>query len=154
MSPPRSDDAAARGAWKSDFERVREQTAAARPVWQLEREGDTTHAEVQGWLRDLGLAFSGLDPSQRPWSPPWRRATRGRLSRRVAACLHAAGETVRLIDALWIERETQSVAAAFEVEHSTSVYSWGRADARPCARSTDERWLRVVSRVRAPVTKH
>jgi type II restriction enzyme len=30
---------------------------------------------------------------------------------------------VRLIDVLWIENTTGAVAAAFEVEHSTSIYS-------------------------------
>lgn len=32
-------------------------------------------------------------------------------------------DSVRLIDVLWISKETQTVAAAFEVEHSTSIYS-------------------------------
>jgi type II restriction enzyme len=30
---------------------------------------------------------------------------------------------VRLIDVMWIARDTPRVAAAFEVEHSTSIYS-------------------------------
>lgn len=33
------------------------------------------------------------------------------------------GEAVRLIDVLWLERATGRVAAAFEVEHTTSVHS-------------------------------
>lgn len=37
---------------------------------------------------------------------------------------HAPGaDAVRLIDIIWLERETQRVAAAFEVEHTTSIYS-------------------------------
>lgn len=32
-------------------------------------------------------------------------------------------EAVRLIDVLWLERATGNVAAAFEVEHTTSIYS-------------------------------
>jgi type II restriction enzyme len=32
-------------------------------------------------------------------------------------------DSVRLIDVVWLERESAQVAAAFEVEHSTSIYS-------------------------------
>jgi type II restriction enzyme len=32
-------------------------------------------------------------------------------------------EAVRLIDVLWLDRATDKVAAAFEVEHTTSIYS-------------------------------
>lgn len=32
-------------------------------------------------------------------------------------------DTIRLIDVLWLERGRANVAAAFEVEHSTSIYS-------------------------------
>ena len=32
-------------------------------------------------------------------------------------------ESVRLIDVVWVTRGTAAVAAAFEVEHSTSIYS-------------------------------
>ena len=35
----------------------------------------------------------------------------------------AAAESVRLIDVIWLDRQTQRVAAAFEVEHSTSIHS-------------------------------
>ena len=32
-------------------------------------------------------------------------------------------DAIRLIDVLWLERSVGAVAAAFEVEHSTSIYS-------------------------------
>lgn len=32
-------------------------------------------------------------------------------------------DSVRLIDVVWLSKEAQQVAAAFEVEHSTSIYS-------------------------------
>jgi type II restriction enzyme len=35
---------------------------------------------------------------------------------------HAA-DTVRLIDVLWVDKSVERIAAAFEVEHSTSIYS-------------------------------
>ena len=34
-----------------------------------------------------------------------------------------ASDSVKLIDVVWFERGTPTVAAAFEVEHSTSIYS-------------------------------
>lgn len=43
------------------------------------------------------------------------------LSPTVAAVPGA--EAIRLIDVLWLERGTGRVAAAFEVEHATSIYS-------------------------------
>ena len=35
----------------------------------------------------------------------------------------AAAESVRLIDVIWLDRQARRVAAAFEVEHSTSIHS-------------------------------
>lgn len=35
----------------------------------------------------------------------------------------AGAESVRLIDVIWLERQVDRVAAAFEVEHTTSIYS-------------------------------
>lgn len=32
-------------------------------------------------------------------------------------------ESVRLIDVVWVDTQTSQVAAAFEVEHTTSIYS-------------------------------
>jgi type II restriction enzyme len=34
-----------------------------------------------------------------------------------------SAEAIRLIDVLWLERDTGELAAAFEVEHTTSIYS-------------------------------
>lgn len=51
----------------------------------------------------------------RPWSA---------LEQLPAAVAAAPGaEAVRLIDVLWLNREDGQVAAAFEVEHTTSIYS-------------------------------
>lgn len=48
----------------------------------------------------------------------------GCLSRLPEALENAAAvETIRLIDVLWVEPATGQVAAAFEVEHTTSIYS-------------------------------
>src|SRR6266511_1394209 len=55
--PPREGDAAAGEAWRADLARVREESVQQRKALESGREGDRTHTEVQGWLRDLGLAL-------------------------------------------------------------------------------------------------
>ena len=91
------------------------------------REGDRTHTEVQGWLRDLGHAL-GFDV--------WIAANdRGRpldsgclgdgcLDTLPASIAGAPGaDAVRLIDVLWLTKGGERIVAAFEVEHTTSIYS-------------------------------
>jgi len=56
-APPRTADAATTQAWEADLQRVREETAAQHKQWAAERESDTTHTEIQGWLRDLGRSL-------------------------------------------------------------------------------------------------
>ena len=126
-APPRSDDVAARAAWEADLARVRDDAAKADKVLAAAREGDRTHTEVQGWLRDLGAALGfgvwvAANDAGRPYAG-------GRLGDGCLGCLpgpldQAAGaEAVRLIDVLWLDRSTGQVAGAFEVEHTTSIYS-------------------------------
>ncbi|BAU91397.1 type II site-specific deoxyribonuclease [Methylorubrum populi] len=125
---PERDTSAALERWRENLERVRvEATGAASKAEQAAREADHTHTEVQGWLRDLGLAL-GFDvwiasnDVNRPYGAG--RLSDGCLQRlpgRLAAT--ASAETVRLIDVIWIDKASQDLAAAFEVEHTTSIYS-------------------------------
>lgn len=126
-APPRADDEAARASWEADLASVREAGAKAERSLAAARDGDRTHAEVQGWLRDLGIALGfevwvAANDRRRPYAG-------GRLG---DGCLEAlpggldggaGGDAVRLIDILWLERGAGHVAAAFEVEHTTSIYS-------------------------------
>ena len=126
-APPRDqgDDAAARAAWAADLACVRETVAATKAEREAEQQ-DHTHTRVQGWLRDLGLAL-GFDV----WvasNDRNRSYGSGRLADGCLATLPAtvatgpAAGAVALIDVLWFNRDG-SVAAALEVEHSTSIYS-------------------------------
>jgi len=126
-APPLGDDAEASERWEVDLALVREQSAKAEKALADAREGDRTHTEVQGWLRDLGLALGydvwiAANDVGRPYAG-------GRLDDRCLKALppevgsSAGADAVRLIDVMWIERETARVAAAFEVEHTTSIYS-------------------------------
>jgi type II restriction enzyme len=92
---------------------------------QAERE-DVTHTEVQGWLRDLGRALGSqvwIAANDRNRQYQGARLADGCLIKLPAALTEGpAGEAISLIDVLWLEPEGK-VAAAFEVEHTTSIYS-------------------------------
>lgn len=122
-APPADHDPARQAEWRADLARVRE---AARTKADATREvGDRSHTEVQRWLRDLGRAL-GYDvhiaSNDRNRACGTGRLGDGCLDDLPARLREAPGaEAVRLIDVLWIRAE--EVAAAFEVEHSTSIYS-------------------------------
>lgn len=111
-------------AWERDLAEVREKAAAQTPG--RESETDRTHTEMQGLLRDIGLGL-GYDV----WiaSNDRNRAYGGgRLSDGCAGDLRpfdgSAGiDAVRLIDVLWLDKRDGAIHAAFEVEHTTSIYS-------------------------------
>ncbi len=123
---PRQEVNGSLDAWKADLEQVRAESAAALKATAAARDADYTHTEIQGWLRDLGTALG-----YRVWiasNDSARSYGDGRLGDR---CLRQlpdkianapAAETVKLIDVLWIDAQ-ENVAAAFEVEHTTSIYS-------------------------------
>lgn len=125
--PPREGDADLRAAWERDLAKVRELGAKEQKELEAAREGDCTHTEVQGWLRDLGKAL-GFDV----WVAANDRARPLGAGKLGDGCLTAlppkvgcaeGADTVRLIDVLWLLSGTDTVAAAFEVEHTTSIYS-------------------------------
>jgi len=124
--PPRNGDDAARAEWERDLARVRDEGRHARPRSPAAAD-DRSHTEVQGWLRDLGRAlgfdvYVAANDRGRTWAG-------GLLGDRCLTDLPAAiaarpgCDAVRLIDVIWFEAGTPHVAAAFEVEHSTSIYS-------------------------------
>jgi type II restriction enzyme len=120
--PPRSNDAAARADWATDLAKVRAEAAGPSAA-----EADArTHTEIQGWLRDLGRAL-GYDV----WiaqNDRGRPCGAGRLGDNCLERLPTAldsrpgADAVRLIDVLWLDK-AGAIVAAFEVEHTTSIYS-------------------------------
>lgn len=122
---PGANTAAAREAWHADLARVREEARLDKAQVLAERE-DVTHTEVQGWLRDLGrsLGFNvwiASNDRSRPYAGG--ALADGCLTELPAGLMNAtAAGATRLIDVLWLE-PAGNVAAAFEVEHSTSIYS-------------------------------
>ena len=125
--PPRNNDDSAIVAWRQDLARVREAGAKADKALAAAHDGDRTHTEVQGWLRDLGVAL-GFDV----WiaaNDTSRAYGNGRLGDGCVQSLpdhleRAPGaDAVRLIDVIWLDRTSGAVAGAFEVEHTTSIHS-------------------------------
>ncbi|HYU25845.1 MAG TPA: type II restriction endonuclease [Thermoanaerobaculia bacterium] len=121
-APPRDGDESAREAWQLDLARVRKEAeTTAAP------EADRTHTEIQAWLRDLGRAL-GFDvfvaANDRRRMHDGVALGEGCCEELPAAIASTPGaDAVRLIDVLWLERGGDRVAAAFEVEHTTSIYS-------------------------------
>lgn len=123
QAPPRDDDAAARAAWEADLARVRTDMTKVKKS----ADEDRTHTQVQAWLRDLGRAL-GFDV----WVAANDRARPIGDGVLADGCLDAlpadlaaspGADAIRLIDVLWLERPSGRVVAAFEVEHTTSIYS-------------------------------
>ncbi len=125
-APPREGDAAAMAEWEKDLARVREASALARKAQEKALAGDRTHTQLQAWLRDLGKALGftvwvAANDRGRAWDG-------GLLGEGCLECLPpqaeqpASADRVRLIDVIWFGRDGKA-AAAFEVEHTTSIES-------------------------------
>ncbi|SMH61558.1 type II restriction endonuclease [Azospirillum agricola] len=125
--PPRDDDLTARAAWETDLAKIREESVQAAKARAAEREGDRTHTEIQGWLRDLGRALGyavWIAANDRGRAYGGGRLGDGCLDALPGTMAAAPGaDAVRLIDVLWLDPVQGRVVAAYEVEHSTSIYS-------------------------------
>ncbi len=126
-APPLDGGQEAAVAWQKDLDKVREETAAQRKLLESVEANDQTHTQVQGWLRDLGkaLGFS-------VWVAANDRSRAYGDGQLCDGCLTVLpniltgslnGDAVRLIDVIWLDSGTGNVVAAFEVEHTTSIYS-------------------------------
>ena len=124
-APPTDGDAARRESWEADLARVREVSSQERKALSESRDSDRTHTEIQGWLRDLGksLGFNtwiASNDRSRPYGNG--RLGDGCLSD-LPSSVADAGDAVALIDVVWFDPHNEQPAAAFEVEHTTSIYS-------------------------------
>ena len=126
-APPRESSDDARRIWEEDLAKVRAESASLAKAQAKANESEKTHTEVQGWLRDLGLALGYT-----VWIASNDRGRAYGLGRLSDGCLEYLPDTIvqspavdaiRLIDVLWLDAAQNKVMAAFEVEHSTSIYS-------------------------------
>lgn len=123
LAPPQTSDAALHAAWLADVEKVR--TVARSKAEDARDTLDRSHTDVQRWVRDLGRAL-GYDVhiavNDRNRDCGAGRLGEGCLAELPPLLRTAPGaDAVRLIDVLWLKGD--DVVAAFEVEHSTSIYS-------------------------------
>ena len=125
--PPREADTATLERWEEDLAHVREQAAVRDKATAAALASDETHTQVQAWLRDLGRALG-----YSVWVASNDRGRRigdvtlgeGCLTQLPSALLsNPAVDAIRLIDVLWVDTQRGTVEAAFEVEHTTSIYS-------------------------------
>jgi type II restriction enzyme len=125
--PANDDTSDAAVRWEADLLRVREESAKVQKELEKAREGERSHSEIQAWLRDLGKALGydiwiASNDRNRAWGDG--KLAEGCLTDLPSDLKSAPGsEAIKLIDVLWLDRSGQRVAAAFEVEHSTSIYS-------------------------------
>jgi len=127
-APPLDGDEAAAASWRKSLEAVRDASAKEQAKMDAARTEDRTHSEIQAWLRDLGRAL-GFDV----WiAANDRSRPDGAGGRLDDGCVEVlpdrlvalpGADAVRLIDVLWLDRGEGRVAAAFEVEHTTSILS-------------------------------
>ncbi len=126
-APPRESSDAAFAQWEHDLAQVRAESDRANRAIRAAREEDHTHTEIQGWLRDLGIAVGfgvwiASNDGNRAFGGG--RLADGCLERLPEALEEAPSfDTIRFIDVLWVEPATGHVVAAFEVEHTTSIRS-------------------------------
>lgn len=124
---PARGEAADSTSWSDKLAAARAEAAKFEKAVTAARESDRSHTEVQAWLRDLGLGVGydvwiAANDRNRPHDgKPLGANCLDKLPAAIAA-MHGS-DSVRLIDVLWIDRTTGAVVAAFEVEHSTSIYS-------------------------------
>ena len=126
-APPRDSDPEHWLKWQRDLAAVRELSAKEARVQAQAREGDLTHTQVQAWLRDLGRALGfkvWIAANDRSRVVDSRVLSEGCITELPSGLAQSpAFDTIRLIDVLWIAADGNRVVAAFEVEHTTSIYS-------------------------------
>ena len=126
-APPLQGEGGTTASWLHLLEQARAEAAKLTKRVSEQAETDRTHSELQAWLRDLGLAL-GYDvwiaANDRSRVHAGMPLGEGCLEHLPPALSTSNGaDSIRLIDVLWLERGTSRVAAAYEVEHSTSIYS-------------------------------
>ncbi|WP_456093774.1 type II restriction endonuclease [Novosphingobium rosa] len=126
-APPLDGSGETLASWGSRLEAAREEARTLSKAAMAQGESERTHSEIQSWLRDLGLALgydvwiAANDRGRTFNGTPLGYGCLERLPATIATSKGA--DSIRLIDVLWLEKGGDHVAAAFEVEHSTSIYS-------------------------------
>lgn len=124
--PPQHGDEPANDAWARELASVRAEAATFAKTLDGSRASDESHTLVQGWLRDLGKALGfavWIASNDQSRSFAGGRLGDGCLAALPLSLQRSGAEAIRLIDVIWLDNESGEVTAAFEVEHTTSIYS-------------------------------
>lgn len=113
--------------WQADLMRIRAQAELSAAKLSAANKDEGSHTAIQGALRDLGhqLGFAVWIAA----NDRGREYQAGRLGDECLEVLRLENlealnvDAIQLIDILWLEKGTHKIIAAFEVEHSTSIYS-------------------------------
>lgn len=112
--------------WQVDLEKVKIELSLLKSNAKSKEDGGHGHVEIQELLRDLGRGL-GFEV----WIANNDRSRNCKSGRLGDGCLESLSnvsgstdfqDSVALIDVLWISKD-KKIVAAFEVEHSTSIYS-------------------------------
>ena len=126
-APPLDGESLSASGWDARLAEARAEAVKFEKAALRQRETDRTHTEIQGWVRDLGRALGyrvWIASNDRGRQHEGARLSEGCLEHLPPSLANGPGaESIRLIDVLWLEGDTDRVAAAFEVEHSTTIYS-------------------------------
>jgi type II restriction enzyme len=126
-APPIETDSASHHAWMAQLAETRESAKRLDASVAAGSEGDRTHTEIQAWLRDLGHALGyavWIAANDRGRVHNGGPLARGCIDYLPTAIEENSGaDSIRLIDVLWLDKGGTRVMAAFEVEHTTSIYS-------------------------------
>ncbi len=113
--------------WALDLENVRAQAAGRTVVDSQFAKDQISHSEIQRTLRDLGreLGFNVWiainDRNRLLGEGKLGDGCIGELQ--IADCESSSLDSIQFIDVLWLDPNSKRIVAAFEVEHSTSIYS-------------------------------
>ncbi|NQD37949.1 type II restriction endonuclease [Permianibacter sp. IMCC34836] len=124
--PPTDASPEALSQWREALAHAEQSSSQFTKQLAAAAESDHSHTEVQGWLRDLGRALGyrvWIASNDRNRNFSGGRLADGCMTELPIDSATAVAETVRLIDVLWLAGERDAIVAAFEVEHSTSIYS-------------------------------
>lgn len=125
-APPLNNQQDAEKKWNSDLEKVKSELQSLKNKDLLEQKSSEGHSDIQAALRDLGLGLGF-----KVWIASNDRSRACGAGRLGDGCLenleNVIGAThfqdsVALIDVIWVGTD-HKIIAAFEVEHSTSIYS-------------------------------
>jgi len=126
-APPREVSDDSEQEWRVRLQVARDEASKLSAKFAAQTEIERSHTEIQAWLRELGRALgydvwvAANDRARMHCGVPLSEGCLEHLPQAIATA--AGADSIRLIDVLWLNANSGNVAAAFEVEHSTSIYS-------------------------------